>query len=82
MCSSDLADTYSVNAEALITGTFPGDTVYQYQVNLVRQKCQSIQLVIYDTPTGGTEASMILNDIGALVGLKKGLNKIPARKQT
>ena len=75
------ADTYTQDAEALVTGTFPGDSVYQYQVNLIRQKCQSIQITIEETPSGLNQASVILNDLAATVGLKKGLNKLPARKQ-
>lgn len=75
------ADVYTVNAEELVTGTFPGDSVYQFQVNLIRQKCQSLQITLIETPTGGSEQSLYLNDMAMTVGLKKGLNKIPARKQ-
>jgi hypothetical protein len=62
-------ETFTINP--LIT-----DKIYQYQINLSRQKCQSIKFEIYDNSTAGTYEGLELTDMSLIVGKKKGLNKI------
>lgn len=77
------ANTYTFNATEIMEnpGTFPGGSVYQFLLHLSRQKCEAIKIRITEVAVGGTEESLVLNDMSAVVGLKKGLNKLPARKQ-
>lgn len=53
-------------------GLYP---VYQWQIDFARQKCESIQLTIYDVETTASEG-LALSDITVEVGVKQGLNKM------
>jgi hypothetical protein len=56
------------------------DDIYQCQVKLGRQKCQSIKIVMSVIPNGGSEESLTMTDMTFLVGVKAGTNKVPAVK--
>ena len=51
---------------------------YQYRERLPIQKCDTIQLKITELPTGDTQQYIDFNDLGLEIGIKKGLNKLPA----
>jgi len=56
-------------------------TLWQFLVGLKKQKCESIQFTIYDTPTGSNGNSLEISNITLLVGLKKGTYKIKASRR-
>lgn len=68
------ADSFTFNATAQPTGA------YQFRVFPRLQKCESIKIVITETPGTGSQASLILNQLDAVVGLKRGSFKVPAVK--
>lgn len=77
---------YDFNATQIIgnpTTSFPGGSVYQFQVNLDIQKCEAIKVKFTEVPdtTSSNQSSLYLNNMSAVVGLKKGLFKLPPTKQ-
>jgi hypothetical protein len=57
-------------------------TPLQYRIHLARQKCESVQITLYDTPTpaSGTEEGLTLSSLMFEAGVKKGANKVPGAK--
>ncbi len=68
-----LFETFTINP--LVT-----DDIYQYQINLSKQKCQSLKFEIYDSSTAGSYEGLELSDMSLIIGKKKGLNKISDSK--
>lgn len=56
-------------------GTFQ---LYQWRIDLARQKTQAVKFIIQDLPTATAGEGMSLSSIAFEVGAKKGLNKVPA----
>jgi hypothetical protein len=56
------------------------DTVYQFRARTARQKCESIQFIIEDIPQPTNGESYGITDLSIEVGIKKGMNKLGARK--
>lgn len=57
----------------------------QYQINLIRQKCQSLQISIQealDTLNPVYGPAIVLEAIGALVGVKSSYPRLPASQRT
>ncbi len=75
-------DSYTF-ASSNISGVAPGDTVYQPEIHLKRQKCQSIKLVIQPVPVApeGSEECLSLTDLTFQVGVKAGVNKVRKAKK-
>lgn len=62
-------------AEAVYGGEFQ---LYQWRIDLARQKCQAVKLIFEDVPVSGSGEGLNLTSLGFEVGAKKGLNKMPA----
>lgn len=71
-----VVDTFRFDS-SLITN----DPPYQFEAFPTLQKCQSVKIAITVIPSTGSQRGINLNEIGAVVGLKRGLNKIPAVKR-
>jgi hypothetical protein len=56
------------------------DVVYQFRARTARQKCESIQFIIEDIPQPTNGESYGITDLSIEVGIKKGINKLGARK--
>jgi hypothetical protein len=57
-------------------GTFQ---LYQWRVDLARQKCQAVKFIIEDVPSvTGSGEGVSLSSLAFEVGAKQGLNKVPA----
>lgn len=54
------------------------DGPYQYQASLTQQKCDAFQLIFNELTSGASGEFIDLTDLGIEIGLKKGLNKLPA----
>lgn len=52
------------------------DSIYQYEIQLRRQKCQAFKIEVYDQSSDGTNQSFKLTNITAVIGKKEGLNQI------
>lgn len=52
----------------------------QYRIHLARQKCESVQITLFDTPTLPYGEGLSLSALGFEVGVKQGLNKMSAAK--
>ena len=64
---------------AIPVATNPG--LYQYKVYLTRQKSQSVQFTVQETQAGPTYGEGFnISALGLEVGVKKGLNTLPAGK--
>ncbi len=75
--------SYIFDAATIVTPTYtPGDGVYQFQTSLDQQKCESIKVRLTENPntTSSNQSSLYLNNMSAVVGLKRGLNKLPPNK--
>lgn len=69
-------------ASSNISGSQPGDTVYQPQIHLSRQKCQAIKIQMIVLTTGaGSKECLTLTDMSFEVGMKAGLMKVRAAKR-
>lgn len=55
-------------------------TNYEYRIRLIRQKCSSIKIKIFDSNQSGTGESFSLSNMALMVGVKKGNNKLSAEK--
>lgn len=62
-------------AESVYGGTFQ---LYQWRIDLARQKCQAVKFIFEDVPASGSGEGLNLTSIGFEVGAKTGLNKMPA----
>lgn len=62
-------------AESLYGGEYQ---LYQWRVDLARQKTQSVKFIIEDLPAATAGEGMSLSSIAFEVGAKIGLNKVPA----
>ncbi len=51
---------------------------YQYRIRLTQQKCTAIKISISDSSQTGTGESYSLSSMAFRVGVKQGLNKLPA----
>jgi hypothetical protein len=69
---STVNETHVFNAAAIVPAE---DNVYQWDNHMKVQKCESLQVEIYDTPTTANEAYSI-NNIAFEVALKTGINKM------
>ena len=54
--------------------------VYQHRVFIKQQKCESIKIDIQETPSATLGEGCQISNLAFEVGIKKGLNKIPAAK--
>lgn len=70
-------DTYSFNTATGIVGP---DTVYQFRMHLKRQKCESIRFEFDDSVTATPGQGYSINDLALEIGLKRGVDKLPAIK--
>ena len=75
--SSDYNRTDKPALTALYTGANNG--VYQYEIHLARQKCQSIRFEIFDTDVVGE--SFTLTGLSLIIGIKTGLDKLSSNKK-
>lgn len=57
------------------------DPIYQYEVSLTNQKCQSFKIKINDNVSSGTGQGFKLTNIALQLGKKKGLNKLPSLRK-
>lgn len=55
-------------------------TPEQYRIHLARQKCQAVQFTLTMTPTATLGEGMRISNLALEIGIKKGLNKMPASK--
>ena len=62
-------------AESVYGGTFQ---LYQWRVDLARQKTQAVKLILEDLPAATAGEGLSLTSLGFEVGAKTGLNKVPA----
>lgn len=71
---------YDYNATVAQTVNFtPGALLpYEWGISPARQKCAAIQITIQDVSTGTIGESYSLSNLAFEVGIKKGLNKLPA----
>lgn len=80
----DQSKDYAFDSASVIGGqpiSGRGSSVYQFQVSLETQKCESIKVKFQEIPgTVGSQNSLYLNNLSANVGLKKGLMKLPPEK--
>ena len=67
-------------AEAFFGGVAPGQSVYQFRVDVLR-KCQGIQIQITDSQPAPGNEGFSLSAMSLVVGVKRGGNKVPANKQ-
>lgn len=76
--SVDFDDTVVQTSVITPTATPP----YQYRFFMTRQKCESVKFTIQDLAptTGSWSQAYTLSNMAFEVGVKKGLNKIPASK--
>lgn len=75
------SDLYTFPSSS-IGGTSPGDSVYDPEVHLRRQKCQSIKIQMEVVSDGtGTQECLSLTDMAFIAGIKRGLFKVKAGKQ-
>lgn len=72
--NSSSSDTFTFDATSQPTGA------YQFRVFPKVQKCEAIKIKITENPGAGTQQGLIVNELGASVGLKRGLMKLPAGK--
>jgi hypothetical protein len=70
---TDYSSSYAIPATV-----DPSPAQFQYRINLAQQKCEAIQLTIYDSATTGE--SLDLSAITFEVGVKKGPNRMPAAR--
>lgn len=76
MASGYNATTKPTNEEIYNGGN---DGIYQYEIQLSRQKCQALKIEISDFDQAGESFS--LTGMSMIVGLKKGMNKITSSKK-
>ncbi len=59
------------------TISIPANTVrQQYRIFPSTQKCQSMQIVITEIPTGASGGGLTLSGMSFIMGIKRGLNKV------
>lgn len=71
---------YDFDSTVVQTVTIPVTsalTPYQFRVQLARQKCEAIQVTIYDTQNGTAGESYSISDLQIQIGVKKGSQKLP-----
>lgn len=72
---------YDFDQTAFQTTTVtPTANVYQFRVNIERQKCESLRVTIQDVFTSTNGESFSLSAIGFEAGMKRGLDKLGATK--
>ena len=54
---------------------------YQFGLHLERQKCMAVRVSVEDVQSSGYNEGVAINAITLLVGVKKGLNKVPAARR-
>lgn len=61
-------------------GSYGGQfQLYQWRIDLARQKCQAVKFIIEDLPSvTGSGEGLSLSSLAFEVGAKQGLNKVPA----
>jgi hypothetical protein len=57
------------------------DPIYQYEVSLTNQKCQSFKIKINDNVDSGSGQGFKLTNITLQLGKKKGFNKLPSTRK-
>lgn len=84
-CTVTASFAYDFNPTITQTTTIINSTGaldnWQWRVFLNRQKCEAIQLTITVTPTTPGQA-LALSNIGMEIGIKSGMNKLPAAVST
>lgn len=68
-------DTSPYGGDATYGGTFQ---LYQWRVDLARQKTQSVKFTLQDLPAATAGEGLSLTSLGFEVGAKVGLGKVPA----
>jgi hypothetical protein len=53
-------------------------TIYQFRIKMKVQKCESMQIQITESQSGTYGEGLSLSSLAFRVGVKKGLNKLPA----
>lgn len=74
---TDFKDVDNQNVEIPVLSD-PG--VYQYRIFTKIQKCESMKIIMYDTQEAPYGEGLRLSAITLEVGIKQGLNKMPASK--
>ncbi len=76
-------DSYTFDSTQISDGVGQDASVYQPEIHLKRQKCDSIKISVTAVPASpaGTEECLTMTDMAFLVGMKQGLNKVSARKK-
>ena len=77
--TSVYGDSATYGSDAVYGGV--SDGVYQFEAHLKVQKCQAIKFKFEDLFNGTNGQAYSLSDLGLLVGVKKGLNKLKAAKK-
>lgn len=83
LSAHDLSVSFAYDFDSSLfqtTTVSPTSSVYQFRVNIQRQKCESIQVTIQDVSTGLNGESFALSALGFEAGIKRGLDKIGATK--
>lgn len=75
--NDNVFDTYTFNTA---TGLVGPDNVYQFRMHLKRQKCESIKFEFDDSVVITPGQGYSINDLAVEIGLKRGLDKLPAIK--
>ncbi len=73
----DFVTTLTQTGAFYLTGS---NAPFQYKISLPRQKCDSLQLFITELTTGASGESISLSDMAMEIGVKRGMNKLPASK--
>lgn len=75
---SDFDDVTPTQTVVIPVTSDPGN--YEYRIRLIKQKCTSVKIKIFDSNQAGTGESLSLSNMAFVVGVKKGLNKLSAAR--
>lgn len=78
--TSTFGSSSPFGADAYFGGVAPGQSVYQFRVDVLR-KCQSVQFQITDSQPAPGNEGFSLSALSLIIGVKRGGNKVPAIKQ-
>lgn len=70
--------SFSTPIQSPQLGAVSSSGVVQYRERLPIQKCDALQILIEELPTGAAGEYIDFTDLSIEVGVKKGLNKLPA----
>jgi hypothetical protein len=72
-------DFNSVAVQTVSIPVLSDPGLYQFRIILQRQKCESIMIKITETQSGSPGRGFSLSSLAFRVGVKKGMNKLPAK---